>query len=65
MMRIDYNEVERSSGNTLPFRGVYIFLILTGIALFVAWLPDIISSLINKRPLALIETYTTEVTYVL
>lgn len=65
MMSIDYNEVERSSGNTLPFRGVYIFLVLTGIALFVAWLPDIISSLVNKRPLALIETYTTEVTYVL
>jgi hypothetical protein len=64
-MSIDYYKLENSTRNTLPYRGVYTFLTLTGIALFVAWLPDIISSLINKRPLALIETYTTEVTYVL
>ena len=65
MRSVDYDEVQKHSGNTLPSAGVNIFLVFTGIALFVAWLPDIISSLINKRPLALIETYTTEVTYVL
>jgi hypothetical protein len=42
-----------------------IFLFLSGISLFVAWLPDIIVSLINKRPLELIEVYTTQITYVL
>ena len=42
-----------------------IFLILCGLSLFVAWLPDIIVSLINKRALELIEVYTTQITYVL
>ena len=42
-----------------------IFLILCGLSLFVAWLPHIIVSLINKRALELIEVYTTQITYVL
>jgi hypothetical protein len=42
-----------------------IFLILCGLSLFAAWLPDIIVSLINKKPLELIEVYTTQITYVL
>jgi hypothetical protein len=42
-----------------------IFLILCGLSLFIAWLPDIIVSLINKKPLELIEVYTTQITYVL
>ena len=45
--------------------GLKIFLVLCGISLFVAWLPDIIESLINKKSLGLIEIYTTQVTYVL
>ncbi|MBA9084050.1 hypothetical protein FHR92_000504 [Fontibacillus solani] len=49
----------------LPTKGVSIFLVCSGIALFVAWLPDIISSLLNHRSLELIEVYTTEITYVL
>lgn len=46
-------------------RGMNIFLIISGFSLFAAWLPDIISSLLQKKPLALIEVYTTEITYVL
>jgi hypothetical protein len=42
-----------------------IFLSLSGISLFAAWLPDIILSLINKGTLELIEVYTTQITYVL
>ncbi|MNO44500.1 hypothetical protein D3C76_347440 [compost metagenome] len=42
-----------------------VMLICSGIALFAAWLPDIISSLLNNRSLELIEVYTTEITYVL
>ena len=38
---------------------------LTGIALIVAWLPDIVNSLFAGRSLELIEVYTTSVTYVL
>ncbi len=46
-------------------KGMLAFLIVTGICLFVAWLPDIISSLISSKPLDLIEVYTTDITYVL
>ena len=46
-------------------RGLKIYLISAGISLFVAWLPDIITSLINGNSLDLIEVYTTEITYVL
>ena len=48
-----------------PTKGVYIFLILSGIALIIAWLPDIIPTLITGKPLSLIEVYTTEITYVI
>jgi len=46
-------------------KGMSAFLIISGISLFVAWLPDIITSLIQGKPLDLIEVYTTEITYVL
>ena len=45
--------------------GIKIFLTLCGISLFIAWLPDIIVSLINNKSLKLIEVYTTQITYVL
>jgi hypothetical protein len=45
--------------------GLKIFLIFCGLSLFVAWLPDIVVSIINKRSLELIEIYTTQITYVL
>lgn len=46
-------------------KGMKIFLVVTGISLFVAWLPDIIMSITNGTSLELIEVYTTEITYVL
>jgi hypothetical protein len=45
--------------------GLKIFLVFCGLSLFVAWLPDIIASLVNKKSLELIEIYTTQITYVL
>jgi len=42
-----------------------IFLILCGLSLITAWLPDIMVSFINKKSLGLIEVYTTQITYVL
>jgi len=45
--------------------GLKIFLVFCGLSLFVAWLPDIIISLVNDKSLAQIEIYTTQVTYVL
>lgn len=49
----------------IPSRGLNVFLIISGVSLFVAWLPDIIPSLMNGKSLTLIEIYTTEITYVL
>lgn len=46
-------------------KGMKVFLVVSAIALFGAWLPDIIKSLVNNTSLDLIEVYTTEVTYVL
>lgn len=41
-----------------------VFLVLSGISTFIAWLPDIISSF-ESGTLELIEVYTTEITYIL
>ncbi|MBE5960515.1 MAG: hypothetical protein E7256_03870 [Lachnospiraceae bacterium] len=46
-------------------KGLTIFLVLSGLALIVAWLPDVIPTIMNKTPLPLIGVYTTEITYVL
>ena len=46
-------------------KGLKVFLILSGIALIVAWLPDIIPTLIYGGTLSLIGVYTTNITYVL
>ena len=46
-------------------KGMKAFLLVTGIALFVAWLPDIITSIADGTSIELIEVYTTEITYVL
>lgn len=45
--------------------GMKWFLTLSGVALFVAWLPDIILTIIKGTSLSLIEVYTTEITYAL
>lgn len=46
-------------------KGMKVFLLLSGVSLFVAWLPDIILSLVNNAPLKTIEGYTTGITNVL
>ncbi|HOI44043.1 MAG TPA: hypothetical protein PLX50_00370 [Candidatus Aminicenantes bacterium] len=65
MTSLDYKKVEKSVAPALPYKGIYVFLALTGTVLFAAWLPDIISALLANRSLAMIEVYTTEITYVL
>jgi hypothetical protein len=45
--------------------GLKIFLVFCGLSLFVAWLPDIIASIVNGKSLELIEIYTTQITYIL
>jgi hypothetical protein len=46
-------------------KGISIFLVLAGVALIVAWMPDIIPTIFTGESLSLIEVYTTEITYVL
>jgi len=65
MKQIDIDALRRLHGKQLPMKGISVFLVITGLALFLAWMPDIIASLISAEPLALIEVYTTEVTYIL
>jgi hypothetical protein len=57
------SEIKNSS--KICTNGLKVFLVFCGLSLFVAWLPDIIVSLINKKSLELIEVYTTQITYVL
>lgn len=58
--------IEKNSiSNNINIKGINIFLILSGISLFIAWLPDIIPTIINSETLPLIEVYTTEITYVI
>lgn len=57
--------INQGVNSRLPYRGFYCFLILSGLALIGAWLPDILSAHAAGRSLALIENYTTEITYVL
>lgn len=45
--------------------GLKIFISVSGVALFGAWLPDIIQAHISGQPLSYLENYTTSVTYIL
>ena len=62
---ISITQLRESQRWDLPTRGIKIFLVLSGLALFVAWLPDIIPTIIAGTTLPLIEVYTTEITYVM
>jgi uncharacterized membrane protein len=63
--KTDTAALQKAIAWSLPSKGISIFLILSGIALFIAWLPDIIPTVIAGTTLPLIEVYTTEITYVL
>ncbi|MHB8962881.1 MAG: hypothetical protein ACYC5K_06975 [Saccharofermentanales bacterium] len=65
VMKLDTAALQDRLTWTLPSRGISVFLILSGISLIIAWLPDIIPTIISGTPLPLIEVYTTEITYAL
>jgi len=65
IMKVDIVELQKILKWNLPSKGVSVFLVLSGISLFIAWLPDIIPTIIAGTTLPLIEVYTTEITYVL
>jgi len=58
-------EIKIEELNYKSTKGISIFLIMSGIALIAAWMPDIIPSIFSGTSLSLIEVYTTEITYVL
>ncbi len=51
--------------SAISTKGLRMFLIISGIALMVAWLPDVIPTVLNGKTLNLIGVYTTNITYVL
>lgn len=59
------NNTEHIVCNYTITGGMRVFLIISGVSLFIAWLPDIVSSIIKGTSLELIEVYTTDITYVL
>jgi hypothetical protein len=65
IIRLDTAALQNTLSWKLQSKGIRIFLILSGISLFAAWLPDIIPTIISGTSLPLIEVYTTEITYVL
>ncbi|MHC5217082.1 hypothetical protein ACYSNR_10465 [Enterococcus sp. LJL128] len=62
---LDHKWLKQQQERSLNSRFVHFFLILSGFSLFIAWLPDILSALISDSPLAMLEIYTTEITYVI
>jgi len=60
MRKIEIEELNYDSTN-----GIKIFLILSGVALIVAWMPGIIQTVISNTAPPLIEVYTTSITNVL
>lgn len=62
---INLDQLQKAQTWELPSKGISVFLILSGLSLFIAWLPDIIPTIISGTTLPLIEVYTTEITYVL
>ncbi len=58
-------KIDTKKINYKATKGISIFLIMTGIALIAAWLPDILPTIFAGKSLAMIEVYTTEITYVL
>ena len=63
MININLIKLRKNQKWFLPTKGLRIFLIVSGIALFGIWLMDILPSLFNGKSLTLIENYTTEITY--
>jgi len=62
---INEKQLAESIKETLPTKGINRFLVFSGVALIIAWLPDIITSLVSGKSLQLIEVYTTAITYIL
>lgn len=65
LMSIDYKQLVKKMDHSRSYKGLYIFLGFAGVALIVAWFPDIISALSTGRPPKSISIYTTSVTNVL
>jgi len=63
MIDINLIKLRKSQKWLLPTKGLRMFLIVSGVALFGIWLMDILPSLFNGKSLTLIENYTTEITY--
>ena len=62
---IDYHALPTRIAPGMPHRGLSIFFLVTGVALLLIWLSDVVIALIEGHAPPLLASYTTMVTYVL
>lgn len=65
LIQLDAQKLAQKQQWNPNIRGIRVLLLIAGISLFVAWLPDILSSLLSGNSLEQIDIYTTEITYVI
>jgi hypothetical protein len=62
---INRGELRRRMSETMPLRGISLFLLIAGAVLALVWLSDIVGTLVGGKAPPTIQSYTTEVTYVI
>lgn len=62
---VDLAALARSMSPSMPARGIAVFLFVVAAVLVAVWGSDLFQSMLNGRPSARIDNYTTVVTYVL
>jgi len=64
-LSIDYSSLLQLTREGFPFKGISLFLFISGVILFLLWASDIVINLIQQVIPPLVMSYTTIVTYVL
>jgi hypothetical protein len=64
-LAINRDELRERMSETLPRRGISLFLLIAGAVLALVWLSDIVGGLVGGKTPLTIQSYTTEVTYVI
>lgn len=65
MLSLNLGQIDDRLLERFPTKGMTVFLVLSAVSLFVAWLPDILQALAANHSLGLQAHYTTEITYII